>query len=52
MFLSSIKKVVKKFATQIKKDTLSDNIIYNEPGKDYIDTNINGENLKIFVEKV
>ena len=48
----NLEKVVKKFATQIKKDTLSDNIIYNEPGKDYIDTNINGENLKIFVEKV
>ncbi len=48
----NLEKVVKKFETQIKKDTLSDNIIYNEPGKDYIDTNINGENLKIFVEKV
>ena len=48
----NLEKVVKKFETQIKKDTLSDNIIYNEPGKDYIDTNINGEILKIFVEKV
>ena len=47
-----IENVIKKFEEQIKKDTLADNIIYNENDKEYLDTNINGEIIKIFVEKI
>ena len=45
-----LEEVIKKFESNIKHDTLADNIIYNEPNKEYTDTNINGENLKICVE--
>ena len=45
-----VEEVIKKFESNIKHDTLADNIIYNEPNKEYTDTNINGENLKICVE--
>ena len=44
--------VVKKYEDTIKHDTLSIKVIYNEPNKEYVDTSINGENLKIFVEVV
>ena len=47
-----LEEVIKKFAEQIKKDTLADNIFYNEERINYTDTTINGENLKIDVEKV
>ena len=49
---AKLEDVIKKFEANIKHDTLADNIIYDEPNKDYIDTNINGENLKIFVEVI
>lgn len=45
-----LEEVIKKFESNIKHDTLANNIIYDEPNKEYIDTNINGENLKICVE--
>ena len=47
-----LEEVIKKFASQIQKDTLADNIFYNEERTNYTDTTINGENLKIDVEKV
>ena len=46
-----IEKVIKKFEETIKHDTLADNIFYNKEGVTYTDTNINGENLKVKVEK-
>ena len=45
-----LEKVVKKFEDTIKHDTLAKNVFYNEPNKEYQDTPINGENLKMFVE--
>jgi isoleucyl-tRNA synthetase len=47
-----LENVVKKFEDTIKHDTLAKNVLYNEPNKEYQDTPINGENLKIFVEVV
>ena len=47
-----LENVIKKFASQIQKDTLADNIFYNEERTNYTDSTINGENLKIDVEKV
>jgi len=47
-----LEKVIEKFAEQIKKDTLADNIFYGEERTNYTDTTINGENLKVDVEKV
>ena len=46
-----IEKVIKKFEETIKHDTLANNIFYNKEEVTYIDTNINGENLKVKVEK-
>lgn len=42
--------IVKKFEDTIKHDTLALEIIYDQTREDYIDTNINGENLKVNVE--
>ena len=44
--------VVKKFEEQIKKDTLADNIFYNETRSSYTETSINGEKLNLDVEVV
>ena len=46
-----IEKVIKKFEETIKHDTLANNIFYDKEGVSYTDTNINGENLKVKVEK-
>ena len=46
-----IEKVIKKFEETIKHDTLANNIFYDKEGVTYTDTNINGENLKVKVEK-
>ena len=46
-----LENVVKKFAEQIKKDTLANNIFYNEQRENYTETTINGEKLKIEVER-
>ena len=42
----------KKFEDIIKKDTLADNIIYDNQDKDYLDIVINGEDLKLKLEVV
>ncbi len=47
-----LENVVEKFAETIKKDTLANNIIYNENKEGYTDCKINGETLKIDVEVV
>lgn len=47
-----IEKIIQKFEDTIKHDTLALKIIYNQEGIEYIDTNINGENLKVNVEVV
>ena len=46
-----IENVIRKFEETIKHDTLADNIFYNKESRDYIDTNINGENLKVDIER-
>ncbi len=48
----NLEKVIKKYEEIIKKDTLANNIFYNEKGREYADININGENLKIGVEVI
>ena len=45
-----LENVVKKYSDIIMKDTLTDEIVYNKDLESYVDTNINGEILKIFVE--
>lgn len=47
-----LEEVIKKNEELIKHDTLALKIIYNEENISYVDTNINGENLKIQVEVV
>ncbi|MNO54455.1 Isoleucine--tRNA ligase [compost metagenome] len=46
-----LEKVVDKFQANIKTDTLTDNIFYNED-KNYVEANINGEKLSMLVEKL
>ena len=46
-----IENVIRKFEETIKHDTLADKIFYNQEGREYIDTNINGENLKVDIER-
>ena len=43
--------IIKKFEDSIKKDTLSENVMYNMDRK-YEEVNINGEKLSIAVEKL
>ena len=47
-----LESVIKKFESQIKHDTLADNIIYEKQNTNYTETSINGEKLHISVEKV
>ncbi len=47
-----LESIVKKFEDTIKHDTLSKNVYYNEPNKEYQDVSINGETLKMFAEVV
>ena len=47
-----LEEIIKKFEKNIQHDTLADNIIYNESDKEYVDTNINGESLKICVKVI
>jgi isoleucyl-tRNA synthetase len=42
----------RKFEEAIKKDTLTDNIIYNNQDMEYLDVVINGEDLKLKLEVV
>ena len=46
-----VENIMRKFEDIIKHDTLANNIIYGAERKGYVDTNINGENLKIEVER-
>ena len=48
----TLEKVIKKFAAQIQRDTLANNIFYGKERKDYTETSINGEKLNINVEKI
>ena len=47
-----LEKVVKENEEQIKDETLSNNVIYNQDRKGYTTTNINGESLDIDVEVI
>ena len=47
-----LENVIKKFAEQIQRDTLANEIIYNAERNNYTETSINGEKLQIEVEKV
>ena len=47
-----IEKVIEKYEETIKHDTLADNIYYDKDGKEYVETNINGEILKVNVEVI
>ena len=47
-----LEEIIKKYEDTIKHDTLSKNVFYNEQNKNYVDTPINSENLKIYVEVV
>ena len=46
-----VEAIIKKYEETIKHDTLANNIIYDEEKRKYVDTNINGENLRINVER-
>ena len=47
-----LEKVIKKNEELIKHDTLAVNVLYNDNNVSYVDTNINGESLKVQVEVV
>ena len=47
-----LEEVIKKFASQIQRDTLANNIFYNEERANYTDTTINGEKLQLDVEVI
>ena len=47
-----LEEVIKKYSEQIQKDTLANNIFYNENRENYTETSINGEKLNIDVEVV
>ena len=47
---AELENIIKKFETQIKKETLTLKIFYNEKREGYTDVSINGENLKLDVE--
>ena len=44
--------VIKKFADTIKKETLTVDIVFNEPDNEYIETTINGEKLNMNVKVI
>ena len=43
---------IKRFETDIKHDTLADNIYYNVDSKNYVETPINGEKILFDVEVI
>ena len=47
-----LENIIKKYANQISKDTLAEEIIYNEKDVDYIETSINGEKLLLAVKVI
>ena len=46
----NLKTTIEKYKEQIMKDTLSDNIFYNEERENYVETKINDETINIDVE--
>ena len=48
----TLKEVIEKYKDQIMKDTLADNIFYNEKRENYVETKINDETIDIDVEVV
>ena len=49
---SEIEEIIKRFETDIKHDTLADNIYYNVDSKNYVETPINGEKILFDVEVI
>ena len=49
---SMLESVVKKFETEIKKETLTEKIFYNEKKDGYTEVSINGEKLMLDVEVI
>ena len=47
-----LESVIKKFEESLKRDTLTENIVYNEDRNSYTEININGEKLNVDVEKI
>ena len=47
---AELENIIKKFEDEIKKETLTLKIFYNEKREGYTDVSINGENLKLDVE--
>ena len=47
-----LEEVIKKFASQIQRDTLANNIFYNEERTNYTEASINGEKLQLDVEVI
>ena len=47
-----LENVIKKFEKSLKRDTLTENIVYNAERSSYTEININGEKLNIDVEKI
>ena len=47
-----LENVIKKFEESLKRDTLTENIVYNAERSSYTEININGEKLNIDVEKI
>ena len=48
----TVEAIVKKFEESIKHDTLAVDVVYGEDRDGYSDVNINGESIKLDVEKV
>ena len=48
----TVEAIVKKFEETIKHDTLAVDVLYGEDRDGYSDVNINGEVVKLDVEKV
>ena len=49
---SDIEEIIKRFETDIKHDTLADDIYYNVDRKNYVETPINGEKILFDVEVI
>ena len=47
---AELENIIKKFEDEIKKETLTLKVFYNEEREDYTEVSINGENLKLDVE--
>lgn len=45
-----LEELVKKFEIEIKKETLTENVVFNETRETYTEVSINGEKLMLDVE--